>query len=496
MNPFLTLAQRAPTSAGIAMLLVAPLLASCGGQGGGEPSSSSPNSSSPAPEPASSRSSESSSSSSSESDGIPGGSRLVYAVNSGGPAITLNGVDYQADRFMSGGTANSTTSPISGVSEGTLYQTERYGTYRYEVPVTDSAYTVELHFVEMFHEAAGERLFNVSVENEPVIQSMDLYADTGSNTAYDVVVPDVLVADGSLTIDLTTEIDNATLSGFAIYSNAGGEFIEPPEPEPGATVPSAGCGTTRTIQNGRHTINVDGSNREYILRVPDNYDNSNPYRLVLAYHWLSGNANQVASGGNGGSTEEPFYGLWPLADNSTIFIAPEGIDAGWANSGGRDLRFTDAILDLIQNDACIDTTRIFATGFSYGAGMSNALACARADVLRGVALYAGAQLSGCDGGTTPLAYFGAHGISDSVLGIGQGRSIRDRFANNNGCNATNAPEPSQGSGTHICTSFQGCDEGYPVRWCAFDGDHNPTEKDHGQSRSWVPGEAWEFISQF
>ncbi len=274
------------------------------------------------------------------------------------------------------------------------------------------------------------------------------------------------------------------------------EPATPDNPAPQDPTFSAGCGTNRTLQNGSHNINVDGTNRSYILRVPDNYNNETPYRLIFAYHWRSGNANQVASGGNGGSTEDPFYGLWDLANNSTIFVAPEGINAGWENSGGRDVRFTDEMLKQIQNGFCIDNSRIFATGFSYGAGMSNALACARANVFRGVALYAGAQISGCDGGTTPIAYFGAHGIGDSVLNVSTGRSLRDRFANNNGCDATNAPEPAQGSGTHICTSYTGCAEGYPVRWCAFDGDHNPTEKDRGQSKSWVPGEAWQFISQF
>lgn len=259
---------------------------------------------------------------------------------------------------------------------------------------------------------------------------------------------------------------------------------------------SAGCGKTRTLTDGRKTISVNGTNRAFIIRAPSNYSNQTPYRLIFAYHWLNGNANQVANGGNGGSTDDPYYGLWDLAKNTTIFVAPEGIDAGWANTGGRDLAFTDAMLKQIQDDMCVDTTRIFATGFSYGAAMSNALACARTDIFRGVALYAGAQLSGCDGGTKPIAYFHAHGISDSVLNISQGRSLRDRAVRNNKCTAMNPPEPAKGSGTHTCTSYQNCTAGYPVRWCAFDGDHNPTEKDRGQAKSWVPGEAWTFISQF
>ena len=276
-----------------------------------------------------------------------------------------------------------------------------------------------------------------------------------------------------------------------------GTAEDPGGSEGGTETLSAGCSTTRELMNGRKTIQSGGMNREYILRVPDDYDNTRPYRLILAYHWANGNANQVANGGMGGSTEDPYFGLWDLAQNSTIFVAPEGLNAGWANTGGRDVALTDAILEEVMGDLCIDRTRIFATGFSYGASMSHALACARADVFRGVALYAGAQLSGCDGGTTPIAYFHAHGVSDSVLNFEQrGLPLRDRYVALNGCTPQNPPAPAANSGTHICTSYEGCSEGHPVRWCAHGGDHNPTEKDQGQSESWVPGEAWAFINQF
>lgn len=164
----------------------------------------------------------------------------MYAVNAGGGATTLNGVQYQADRFSTGGMTNSTTDPISGANPYTLYQTERYGTYRYEIPVTNNTYSVRLHFVEMYQSAPGSRLFNVTVEGEPVVQSLDLFATVGHDRAYEVIAPRVMVADGTLTIQLTTEIDNATLSGFAIYSDSGGQFVEPPQ--------SAGCGVPNTIR--------------------------------------------------------------------------------------------------------------------------------------------------------------------------------------------------------------------------------------------------------
>jgi poly(3-hydroxybutyrate) depolymerase len=265
-------------------------------------------------------------------------------------------------------------------------------------------------------------------------------------------------------------------------------------PTSNGTNPSAGCGKTRTLQNGTITIQSNGT-RQYILRVPDNYSNTRAYRLIVAYHWLNGSAQEVANGGSWAS-ETPYYGLWNLANNSTIFVAPVGLNAGWANTNGQDVTFTDAIISQLKSELCVDQSRIFATGFSYGAGMSYAIACARANVFRGVALYAGAQLSGCSGGTTRIAYFAIHGLSDSVLGISSGRSLRDRYVSVNGVTPQNPPEPAVGSGTHICTTYQGGSPSYPVTWCAFDGDHNPNPHDRGQGTSWVPQQVWNYIIQF
>jgi poly(3-hydroxybutyrate) depolymerase len=276
----------------------------------------------------------------------------------------------------------------------------------------------------------------------------------------------------------------------------------------GAATPSAGCGKTPTLRNSpTTTINYNmvtsgGMSRRYILRYPSNYDNTHPYRLVIAYHWNTGSASQVFDCNTESircyTTQSPFYGLWNLSNNTTIFVAPDGLNAGWANSNGRDVTFTDDILKQVEDDLCIDKSRIFANGFSYGAGMSFALACARPDVFRAVGIYAGGQLSGCSGGNAPVAYYATHGLDDTILNISGGRTMRDRFVRNNGCTAMTPPEPANNSGSHICTSYQGCSAGHPVRWCAFDGSngHDPSPKDPGQSMTWNPEEAWRFFTQF
>jgi poly(3-hydroxybutyrate) depolymerase len=265
---------------------------------------------------------------------------------------------------------------------------------------------------------------------------------------------------------------------------------------------SPGCGKTPTLTSGSHTIQSSGQSRSYMIRIPSNYDNNQPYPLVFAFHWVGGTMTDVDGGGSSGYTWS-YYGLREQADTSKnskmIFVAPQGIGNGWGNTNGQDITFVDDMIKLIEGDLCVDTTRLFALGFSYGGAMSYAIACARATVFRAVAVYSGGQLSGCSGGTLPIAYLGIHGISDGTLNISGGRTMRDKFVSNDGCTPQNPPEPKAGSLTHICTAYQGCKPGYPVEWCAFDGGHTPGMVDGGGddgAKTWTKAEAWKFFKQF
>ncbi|MGW4945693.1 ricin-type beta-trefoil lectin domain protein [Actinoplanes sp. NPDC004185] len=267
-----------------------------------------------------------------------------------------------------------------------------------------------------------------------------------------------------------------------------------------ALAASSGCGKAPTLTSGSRTIQTSGKNRTFILRIPDNYDSNHPYRLIFGFHWNGGTANDVDSGGTSGYPWS-YYGLRALSDNSAIFVAPQGFNNGWANSGGEDLVFVDDMIRQIEAGVCVDTTQRFAGGFSYGGGMSYALACARPTVFKAVAVYSGGQLSGCNGGTQPVAYIGLHGLRDPVLNISQGRSLRDRFVRNNGCTPQNPPEPAQGSLTHIVTTYAGCRAGYPVAWAAFDAGHTPGPVDgfpgdfEPGERSWTRAVVWNFFTQ-
>jgi len=279
-----------------------------------------------------------------------------------------------------------------------------------------------------------------------------------------------------------------------------GAGIADAQPSPAAAdytaTAAAGCGKAPTLRNGNQTIQTGGKNRSFILSIPDNYDSNHQYRLVFGFHWLGGTMDQVAGGGSDGAVYA-HYGLKQLSNNSTIFVAPQGLNNGWGNSGGEDVKFVDDMISRIEGDLCVDQGQRFALGFSYGGAMSISLACSRPTMFRAIAAIASpGEISGCAGGTTPVAFMGIHGINDNIAG---GRALRDKWVRNNGCTPQNAPEPAAGSRTHITTTYSGCRTGYPVVWAPFDGGHQQGPVDgcagcESGARSWVKGEVWKFFT--
>ena len=284
-----------------------------------------------------------------------------------------------------------------------------------------------------------------------------------------------------------------------------------PSPTIPGTVPSAGCGQARTLQDGNQTIASGGMNRGYFLETPDAYDNTYPHRVVFMFHWNYGSIGAIVNPPDADrNTDRPFYGMGDLTDAQTIFVVPQGLvgasgGAGWENPDNRDVNFTDAMLAAISEDLCIDTSRVFTTGFSYGAGMSVALACTRPDKFRAAVVYAAAFISGVTAAqcTTPVAFFESHGVDDPIINYQTGLGVLNTFTALNGCTALAPPVPPADG--HACTSYAGCS--VPTRFCSFGAGqgnpfnvslrgHYPASKDPGQSTSWVPAEAWNFITQF
>jgi poly(3-hydroxybutyrate) depolymerase len=296
--------------------------------------------------------------------------------------------------------------------------------------------------------------------------------------------------------------DGCTVTGGAETLTAGGSSVS-------GGLPTS---TRLSIQSG-------GSSRDYIIDIPADYDPTHPYRLIFSWHQAYGSANGNAvgqypanSGPNFDAEHYAYFGLHreaQAAGEPAIFVAPQGIgDFPWDYD--RDVVLFDALLTAVTANLCIDESRVFTTGFSFGAMMSHALSLGRASKLRGAVTMAPANYHF----TQPtkedasVAYFGITGMSDGTckwINSDQaqegGKYCVLTHAEDNGCAASvELPTAAGGSKGHVCYDFEGCAAGYPVKVCTFDGAHTPSSVSDGVSggddglNAFVPPLAWEFIS--
>lgn len=189
----------------------------------------------------------------------PPGPNYLYRVNCGGPDYKdSEGNTWLADREKKSNNTwgsvswtkqfpgmpafyasqRQTYDPIKGTADWPLYQTFRYGLQqlRYEFPVPDGDYTVELYFTEPWWgtgdglNCKGWRLFDVAVNNKTVIKNLDIWAESGHDSALQKTV-NVHVTGGQLAISFPhIEAGQAIISAIAIATD--NHKIKPAAPSP------------------------------------------------------------------------------------------------------------------------------------------------------------------------------------------------------------------------------------------------------------------------
>lgn len=260
--------------------------------------------------------------------------------------------------------------------------------------------------------------------------------------------------------------------------------------------PSKGCGKDNTLKN-YFKFTGGGIEHEVYLDLPENYDKNKPYRLVFGMHCMGGSAQNVAK-------NEHYYGYRDQkgAKESTIFVAPHGYtdNMPWRCGDNKDHLFFDEILTYLNENLCVDTSRVFSSGFSFGAMYSNSLAQTFQHRLRGVVVFATADqvIYLPKNAGKPIAWMGTVGLSDGTCPPSMGRSARDRILKNNGpeghtdCTGEKATEYT--SGNHVCYDYKTVDPRFPVKWCTFNGGHQWDMRENG--KLWASDLGWEFITQF
>jgi polyhydroxybutyrate depolymerase len=193
----------------------------------------------------------------------------------------------------------------------------------------------------------------------------------------------------------------------------------------GTPVASAGCTQPQaaSVANQLQGLVVGGASRWYLLTTPTpgvpappssapTSPDATPRPLVLDFHGVDESALVQAD-------TSQFGALGQL--DGFVVVTPSGTgdpihwDTTDHSSGNPDLQFVSALLDHVEATQCIDTSRVYATGFSDGAVMASRLACTMSDRFAAIGAVSGLELQQpCDPPrAVPVIAF--HGTADPIL---------------------------------------------------------------------------------
>jgi poly(3-hydroxybutyrate) depolymerase len=268
---------------------------------------------------------------------------------------------------------------------------------------------------------------------------------------------------------------------------------------------SAGCGKTPPAGPNPLTLHMTlpvwGTNpqlktdaqRDYEVMTPTSYDPNKPLPVTFVFHEYGG-----SMGGAVG------FGLQEAAGarENGIFIFPQGllpprygnVGPGWDEPcNGYDMPFVQAMLAQVEGDYCVDTNRVFATGFSWGGDMANSVGWCLGDAFRAVAPASGGEIvsggSTSAGSAAKAAYRLTYDPGDPNYSFG---GVLNLYRNAHGCSAasddTDISNP--GGPTGVCKAYTGCAAGAPVIACVYSG------LGHGIPQPGWKDDVWRFFSGF
>jgi len=148
----------------------------------------------------------------------PSPSALAIRVNAGGPEYTDSlGQIWNADTAFSGGNTFTSPKPVSAHSkQSALYQTERFGNFRYQFPLPNGLYKVTLKFAENWFTEPNQRVFSVSCNGRTILSDFDIVAEAGGQFIAVDKSFTTRVNDGQLTLSFSSTVDNAKIDAIEI----------------------------------------------------------------------------------------------------------------------------------------------------------------------------------------------------------------------------------------------------------------------------------------
>lgn len=170
---------------------------------------------------------------------------------------------------------------------------------------------------------------------------------------------------------------------------------------------------------GDSTISLtsDGQRRSFIVHLPPSYGQE-PLSLVLNYHGYDNTAARMEKYTNMGAEADRanFIVVFPqgASDSADKPSWNAGIGAFGPTGNADDVQFTRDMLSYLQKNYCIDSHRIYVTGYSIGASMAYRVACSLSNQIAALATVEGAfyHFSGGCQPTRALPVLEIHGQAD------------------------------------------------------------------------------------
>jgi len=164
------------------------------------------------------------------------------------------------------------------------------------------------------------------------------------------------------------------------------------------------------------TITHNGITRDYIIYAPASYVAGTPTPLVFVMHGFTQSASAIMN----------VTGFNDLAEQEGFLVAyPNGVNNGWntnspfpGGSTADDVGYIGALLDSLQAQYSVDSTRVYACGFSAGGYMSHKLGCESPKCFAAIASVSGTINNGAVNACAPQHTPGVmqiHGTSDLIV---------------------------------------------------------------------------------
>ena len=245
--------------------------------------------------------------------------------------------------------------------------------------------------------------------------------------------------------------------------------------------PTITCTTSQHIA-GDSTVFITsgGLKRSLLIHLAPSYGKQ-PQALVINYHGYNFTAEKMARYSNMAAEADKagFILVFPQGlDNPPSWNA--GIGAQGPTGDADDIQFTRDMLGFLEKTYCVDSHRIYVTGFSLGGGMAYRVACMLSKQIAAIATVAGAFYhvpGGCQP-SRPVPVLEIHGQADQFapyagnpnMGMAAVQVYLNAWLNHDQCSESSQVIFQQGDVTGI--AWKHCANGSVVEhYRISDGGH-------------------------